>query len=160
MASAICPINGMRLCLTPRTQIKIIHLYNSGHCACHFWYNLSDIAQHITSVNIGKSPEYLPYTVKFGLTSANIIQLPHHLPLPVWFFIHHNNCVYKITAHTNTNTPKGCKLLSRTFSSELRKPCCWCGKRLSPANTKLFLRTYRTLVQLLQKLPSFSMFET
>ena len=43
------------------------------------------------------------------------------------------------------------KLLSITFSSDLRKQCCWHGKRLSPANRNICVFLMKqSLVKLLQ----------
>ena len=57
-----------------------------------------------------------------AITSATayvVCHLPYH-------------CVCKITGYTNRNTLRCWKLLSITFSSDLRKPCCHDGKCCSP----------------------------
>ena len=73
----------------------------------------------------------------------------------VWFAIHHTNCVYKIMGHNNTYAPKVLEMLSITFSSDLRKPYCWHGKSLSPANKNSVLENVWNLVQLLHLMSCF-----
>ena len=126
MLWALCCVDFSGRCnATVADVVRVFILFvciSCGHNICHsgtpsitFLYN---ICQH-KPMAVTPSITYMVY------------------PLPHMY-------LQKITGHTNTNTPTVLEIVKYSICSDLRKPCWWPGKSLSPANKTSVFENNRT----------------